>query len=58
MAKISSKESLSIKGVLNITDGKIKIEVEDTDAFDFAELAKNFDNKEVSISVTYNNELV
>ena len=58
MAKVVQKESLSVKGILNIKDNKLLIEIEDAEKpFDLAELAESFDGKDVSISVSCQEEL-
>lgn len=58
--KYTEKHSVSIKGVLNINEDKAYIEVEDGDEFytvDVMDILKGFATKEVSVSVTLNEEV-
>ena len=58
MAKFSKKNTLSIKGIYNIEDGKIFIEVEDVDdPIDLASVSTEFQGKEITITITQNTEL-
>ena len=58
MAKFSKKNALSIKGIYNIEDGKILIEVEDVDdAIDLANVSTEFQGKEITLTITQNTEL-
>ncbi len=58
MAKFSKKNALSIKGIYNIEDGKIFIEVEDVDdPIDLASVSTEFQGKEITITITQNTEL-
>ena len=58
MAKFSKKNALSIKGIYNIEDGKIFIEVEDVDdPIDLASVSTEFQGKEITITITQNSEL-
>ena len=58
MAKFSKKNALSIKGIYNIEDGKILIEVEDVDdPIDFANVSTEFQGKEITLTITQNTEL-
>ena len=58
MAKFSKKNALSIKGVYNIEDGKIFIEVEDVDdPIDLANVSTEFQGKEITLTITQNTEL-
>ena len=58
MAKFSKKNALSIKGIYNIEDGKIFIEVEDVDdPIDLANVSTEFQGKEISLTITQNTEL-
>lgn len=59
MAKFSKKNALSIKGIYNINDGKIFIEVEDVDdPIDLANVSTEFQGKEITLTITQNTELV
>ena len=55
MAKsaITKKNSISIKGILNIDtdENKIVVETEDGEAFELATLLSDFNGSEVAISV-------
>lgn len=53
MAKIVKKNSLSIKGVLNVNtnDNKILVETENDEPFKLADLLQGYDGSEVSISI-------
>ena len=58
MAKSSKKNTLSIKGIYNIEDGKILIEVEDVDdPIDLANVSTEFQGKEITLTITQNTEL-
>lgn len=58
MAKFSKKNALSIKGIYNIEDGKIFIEVEDIDdPIDLANVSTEFQGKEITLTITQNTEL-
>ena len=58
MAKFSKKNALSIKGIYNIEDGKILIEVEDVDdPIDLANVSTEFQGKEITLTITHNTEL-
>ena len=58
MAKFLKKNALSIKGIYNIEDGKIFIEVEDVDdPIDLASVSTEFQGKEINLTITQNTEL-
>lgn len=58
MAKFSKKNALSIKGIYNIEDGKIFVEVEDVDdPIDLASVSTEFQGKEITLTITQNTEL-
>lgn len=58
MAKFSKKNALSIKGIYNIEDGKIFIEVEDVDdPIDLANVSTEFQGKVITLIITQNTEL-
>ena len=58
MAKFLKKNALSIKGIYNIEDGKISIEVEDVDdPIDLANVSTEFQGKEITLTITQNTEL-
>ena len=58
MAKFSKKNALSIKGIYNIEDGKIFVEVEDVDSpIDLANVSTEFQGKEITLTITQNTEL-
>ena len=58
MAKFSKKNALSIKGIYNIEDGKILIEVEDVDdPIDLTNVSTEFQGKEITLTITQNTEL-
>ena len=58
MAKFSKKNTLSIKGIYNIEDGKILVEVEDVDdPIDLANVSTEFQGKEITLTITQNTEL-
>lgn len=54
MAKITKKKAISIKGVLDILkeDNQINVVIEDGEAIALADVLQDFDNCEVTISVT------
>ncbi len=56
-ASISKKYSVSGSGILSIEDDKVAIEVEDTGELVFLnDLLKDFKDKDVKISCTYNED--
>lgn len=58
-SKVSTKESLNAKGILNLDGDEILLEIEDVDTpVAFVDLLKDFNGKEVSISVNFTNELI
>ena len=58
-SKIVKKESLSAKGILNIQDGEILLEVEDIDTpMSLKDLLDSFNGMEISISVNHSDEIV
>lgn len=57
-AKVKKKSSLTIKGVYNIEDGKILVDVEDVDdAIDLAAISTEYQGKEVAITITQDTEI-
>lgn len=54
MAKITKKKAISVKGVLDILkeDNQINVVIEDGEAIALADVLQDFDNCEVTISVT------
>ncbi len=57
-AKISKKNTLSAQGILDLTDGIIKLEVEGQDTpVTLSELAKDFDGLNVKINITFNEDI-
>lgn len=59
MAKVTSNDTIKISGVLSIDfeSDRIKVDIEDEGEIPLAELIQRFNNKEVSISVGYKEEL-
>lgn len=59
MAKVTSNDTIKISGVLSIDfeSDRIKVDIEDEGEIPLAELIQRFNNKEVSISVAYKEEL-
>lgn len=58
LAKVNKKMSFDAKGILDLTNGVIKIEVEDMDnPLVLADLIKEFDGREVKITIAYGEEL-
>lgn len=56
-ASISKKYSVSGSGILSIDDEKVAIEVEETGELVFLnDLLKDFNDKDVKISCTYNED--
>lgn len=60
MAKIVKKNSLSIKGVLNVNtnDNKILVEIENDEPIKLADLLQGYDGSDVSISVNESVDIV
>ena len=57
-SKINRKFSCDIKGIYNIEDGKIFVEVEDVDdPIDLANVSTEFQGKEITLTITQNTEL-
>ena len=54
--KVQRKYALNIQGVVEISDGRIIICVEDRGEYDLAELMEAFDGNECKISVSYDEE--
>lgn len=58
-SKANKKSTLTIKGVYTIEDGKIFMVIEDVDnSIDFAAVSAEYVDKEVTISITQNTEIV
>lgn len=59
MAKISKKKSISLKGIVSITeDNQIVFEVEDMpEVVELANLLKDFNGQEISLSVNQTEEI-
>lgn len=59
MAKISKKKSISLKGIVSITeDNQIIFEVEDMpEVVELANLLDDFDGQEISLSVNQTEEI-
>ena len=58
MAKFSKKNTLTIKGVYNIENGKIFIEVDDVEEpIDLANVSAEYQDKEVTVTIAQNTEL-
>lgn len=57
--KANKKSTLTIRGVYTIEDGKVLINIEDVDEpIDFATVSAEYVDKEVTISITQNTEIV
>mgnify|MGYP003413085038 CR=1 len=57
-SKINKKYSADVKGVLNIEDGIITVQVEDVDEpIVLADFIKDFTDKEIKIVISYGEEL-
>lgn len=57
-SKINKKYSCDVKGILNIEDGIVTIQVEDMDEpIVLADFIKDFVDKEVKIVTSYGDEL-
>ena len=59
MAKISKKKSISLKGIVSITeDNQIVFEVEDMpEVVELANLLEDFNGQEISLSVNQTEEI-
>lgn len=57
-ASVTTKSSLTAKGILNLGDNDILLEIEDGEAISLEDLLKDFDGKDVSISVANSNEIM
>lgn len=57
-SKINKKMNTSIEGILDLTDGIIKFEVEDVDdPVSLADLIKEYDGKKIKITAAYGEDL-
>ena len=57
MSNVKKKYNVNIKGVFNInSDGKIIMSIEDVGDTPLAEILEDFDGREISIAVTYNED--
>lgn len=58
-SKANKKSTLTIRGVYTIEDGKVLINIEDVDEpIDFAAVSAEYIDKEVTISIAQNTEIV
>lgn len=58
MAKFTKKNTLTIKGIYNIEDNKIFVEIEDVETpVDLADVSAEFQGKEITLTITQNTEL-
>lgn len=58
MAKFTKKNTLTIKGIYNIEDNKIFVEIEDVETpVDLANVSAEFQGKEVTLTIAQNTEL-
>lgn len=53
---IKKKYNLNIKGVLSFEDNKPIISIEDRGDFDLSTLLMDFDNREIKLSVSFDEE--
>ena len=56
MSDIKRKDNLSVKGVIDIDDDRITIDVEDVGTMMLAKLIEDFNGKEVKMTITYDRE--
>lgn len=56
-SKISKKQTLSVKGVLSVEDDVPMFEFEEMESVALIDLIRSFDGQEVSLSVSYVEEL-
>lgn len=56
MADVKRKYNLSAKGVLSISEDGIFLSVEDVGDIDLATLLEDFDDKEIKLNVTYDED--
>jgi hypothetical protein len=57
-ASVTTKQSLSARGILNLGGDEILIEIEDGEVVSLVELLKDFDGREVTISVNNSTDLM
>ena len=58
MAKFTKKNTLTIKGIYNIEDKKIFVEIEDVETpVDLADVSAEFQGKEITLTIAQNTEL-
>ena len=57
-AKISKKNTLTVKGTLDLSDGIVKIEVEGkAEPVVLADIAKEFDGLDIKLTVDYGEDI-
>ena len=57
-ASVTTKQSLTAKGILNLGDNDILLEIEDGEAISLIDLLKDFDGKSITIAVSYGEEVM
>lgn len=58
MAKFTKKNTLTIKGIYNIEDNKIFVEIEDVETpVELADVSAEFQGKEITLTIAQNTEL-
>lgn len=57
-ASVTTKQSLTAKGILNLGGDEIMIEIEDGEVLSLAEILKDFDGKSITIAVSYGEEIM
>lgn len=57
-AKVKKKSTLTIKGVYDIEDGKVLVEIEDIEnPINLAEVSTEYKGKEVTVTITQDTDI-
>ena len=57
-ASVTTKQSLTAKGILNLSGNDILLEIEDGEAISLEDLLKDFDGKSITVAVSYGEEVM
>jgi hypothetical protein len=57
-ASVTTKQSLTAKGILSLGDNDILLEIEDGEAISLIDLFKDFDGKSITVAVSYGEEVM
>ena len=57
-ASVTTKQSLTAKGILNLGGNDILLEIEDGETISLEDLLKDFDGKSITVAVSYGEEVM